>query len=429
MNNSGQILLSGFFTLSFRYRFLFPSYSFLILILFSSFNILNGFEDINLTGYGQTADQAVSKLEARALDNFNRQITDQKVSIFSRYGLIYKESMQSIPYTPFKEIFKSPGRIQIRKDNNHFTAVCQINAGFLREECNRLSRDYYQKAMKSYLEFQNTPLNRLNFQYQLNLIVKATDEMISCTELNREEQINALMVFQAFEHFLNQFVFIVPDSQLMTEESARQKYLSILHLYFSQDQFNIPLPDIQVSVFYPDRVEKMVTDQSGTSTFRSPDNISLKYQIHIEPLFESEDLINPLFIKAFVKKFLTKTNGSFMIETLRKRRLLIESTDFRSDELSEVSRYYAKKGYVLSDHKTNNSYTIKVRIVLTEDKKLHIGGYFVKGYVLLTMHTPSGEQIETRKSAVHECLSEKDRKRAIIKLHQIMRNEISGMFK
>jgi len=69
------------------------------IIFISEWSLLWGFQDIKMEAQAQSEAKALSKLDARLIEEFSRQISEHKVMLFANYGLIWQKSGQDISYS------------------------------------------------------------------------------------------------------------------------------------------------------------------------------------------------------------------------------------------------------------------------------------------------------------------------------------------
>jgi len=399
------------------------------IIFISEWSLLWGFQDIKMEAQAQSEAKALSKLDARLIEEFSRQISEHKVMLFANYGLIWQKSGQDISYSHYKKIFKEPGRIQVSKQNDTYIAKCEIDAQIIKDEVANISKLHYEKAMQYFREFERFAFYSSQFVYYQKLIIQATDEMINCIELEKEEQANALNVFLRFAHFLRQFTFITPQSYVVAEGASSVSNPVGFKLYFNNSDEKIPLCNIPLTVGYPDKAVLYQTDQNGFCEIKKVENKVIRYHIHTEQIFPLDYIQNPLFIRQFIKQYLHETKGSFLIESIKKNGLVIRSEEFKHDELSFLSGYYYQRGYVFSSEENRETHILQVKLIIEEDRPLHIGGYYMKGYIKVQIIKEDGEIIDSFKTSANEYISTKDRTVAKKNLRNILLKELKKSYK
>ncbi|MCB5249554.1 MAG: hypothetical protein LHW49_00170 [Candidatus Cloacimonetes bacterium] len=391
---------------------------FLLLISISS---IYAFDEINITVRGSSRDQVRSRLLAKAVEEYNTQVGEEKISLYLQYGLIYQESMQTIPYSLFNEVFE-PLDLLISHDDNGYQARYRISADSLAKRSERVGKKHYEKALQLFTEYQATSIEHSNFNYILSVLMQAVDELIKSFEYDLDEQLQAMAIFQEFEHFVRQFNFISPASQIVAAEhlDRRQSF----NLYFNKNDNKIPLPNIPIVVYYPNRVERFETNEQGKCEISIVENDLLKYDIQYEKIFKTDTMTNPMFINKFIKYFLQNASGSFIIESLDKKLLYAESNFLEDRDLRQIVKNYAKQGYSIVNEKYENAYTLRISLIFEEDKVLYIGGHYLKAFVLNEIFSPAGNIISSQKSDSIEVMTDQDRDAALKRLYKIVLAEV-----
>lgn len=394
----------------------------LIFVVIFITGYLYAFQDISITIYAQTEQQAKNTLFAKAVEEYDQLVRKEKSQLYGQYGQLYFEAKQNISYSLFQDLLSNHDCYQIEKEGQSYKATCSISADSLSAFSARNAKKHYQRGLHFFTEYKRIDINQKNFGYALNLIMQATDEMMSTFEYSSKEQLQVMGVFTAFEHFLNEFIFVSPASVIMPAEKKSQR--QDFYLYFQHKTNKIALANIPILLRYAGQTKRLTTDKNGKCSTDVPEGIQIEYEIDISSLFRTDDLTNREFITLFLKKHEKSSSGSFTIETIGKRTLYFESKDFSKKEAENTIQNYLKQGYLLKNTKDNNAYTLRLQAVLEEDRSLYIGGYYLKGYVLQELVSPAGHVINSKRTKSVEVISDQDRVYAFEKLLKLLKVEL-----
>ncbi|HOQ81202.1 MAG TPA: hypothetical protein PLH63_09055, partial [Candidatus Cloacimonadota bacterium] len=202
----------------------------MILVVIFITGYLYAFQDISITIYAQTEQQAKNKLFAKAVEEYDQLVRKEKSQLYGQYGQLYFESKQNISYSLFQDLLSNHDCYHIEKEDESYKATCSIKADSLAAFSARNTKKNYEMGLHYFTEYTRIDINQKNFDYALNLITQATDEMMSTFEYSSKEQLQVIGVFTAFEHLLNEFTFITPASVIMPAEKKSQR--QDFYLYF-----------------------------------------------------------------------------------------------------------------------------------------------------------------------------------------------------
>ncbi|HOE91786.1 MAG TPA: hypothetical protein PLV22_07400, partial [Candidatus Cloacimonadota bacterium] len=103
----------------------------MILVVIFITGYLYAFQDISITIYAQTEQQAKNKLFAKAVEEYDQLVRKEKSQLYGQYGQLYFESKQNISYSLFQDLLSNHDCYHIEKEDESYKATCSIKADSL----------------------------------------------------------------------------------------------------------------------------------------------------------------------------------------------------------------------------------------------------------------------------------------------------------
>ena len=177
--------------------------------------------------------------------------------------------------------------------------------------------------------------------------------------------------------------------------------------------------------FNSSNVQHDITIDVGTRNT----NFVIKYDFNIPATFRTSRLTHVQFLYRLLNEYFDNKSGEITIFYIPDSRFIVRSNNF-SAGIGHIKEILRQKEWIVAESAAPNEYThvIEINKVITDERRLNIGAYYLKGYLEMRVFDNERSLLQMSRTRELEALDNSSMTSNHARLDRLLIREIESLF-